>query len=69
VNTVTATIGGVSVPVVFAGLTPTLVALCQVNVRVPAGVPTGNAVPVAITVTDPKDGTVGQSNAVTIAVQ
>jgi uncharacterized protein (TIGR03437 family) len=69
VSTVTATIGGVNAPVTFSGLTPTLVALDQVNVQVPAGVPAGNAVPVVLTVTNPNDGTVAVSNTVTIAVQ
>jgi uncharacterized protein (TIGR03437 family) len=50
-------------------LTPTLVALYQVNVQVPAGAPTGDTVPVVLTVTNPQDGTVALSNAVTIAVQ
>ncbi len=67
--TVTATIGGVNAPVVFAGLTPTLVALYQVNVQVPAGVQTGNAVPLVLTVTDPATGTAWQSNTVTVAIQ
>jgi uncharacterized protein (TIGR03437 family) len=65
---VTATIGGVNAPVVFSGLTPSLVALYQVNVQVPAGVPTGDAVPLVLTVTNP-DGTAAQSNTVTVAVQ
>lgn len=55
-------------PVVFSGLTPTLVALYQVNVQVTAGTPTGAAVPLVITVTSP-DGTTAQSNSVTVAVQ
>jgi len=67
--TVTAAIGGVDVPVLFSGLTPSLVALYQVNVQVPAGVPTGNAVPLVLTVTDPVTGQSVQSNTVTIAVQ
>jgi len=66
---VTATIGGVPVPVLFSGLTPSLVALYQVNVQVPAGVPTGSAVPLVLTVTDPVTGQSVQSNTVTIAVQ
>jgi uncharacterized protein (TIGR03437 family) len=68
-NSVSATIGGVAAPVVFSGLTPTLVALYQVNVQVPAGVPTGDAVPVVLTVTNTQDGTVMASNTVTIAVR
>jgi uncharacterized protein (TIGR03437 family) len=67
-GTVTATIGGVNAPVVFSGLTPTLVSLYQVNVQVPAGTPTGDAVPLVITVTN-ADGMVAQSNTVTVAVQ
>ncbi len=67
--TVTATIGGVNAPVAFAGLTPTLVALYQVNVQVPAGVPTGSAVPLVLTVTDPATGATYQSNTTTIAIQ
>jgi uncharacterized protein (TIGR03437 family) len=41
------TIGGQTAAVQFAGLTPGLVGLYQVNVVIPAGV-TGSAVPVAI---------------------
>jgi uncharacterized protein (TIGR03437 family) len=67
--TVSATIGGVNVPVLFSGLTPSLVALYQVNVLVPAGVPTGSAVPLVLTVTDPVTGQSDQSNTVTLAVQ
>jgi uncharacterized protein (TIGR03437 family) len=66
---VSATIGGVNVPVLFSGLTPSLVALYQVNVQVPAGVPTGSAVPLVLTVTDPATGQSVQSNTVTVAVQ
>ena len=66
---VTVTIGGVAAPVTFAGLTPTLVSLYQVNVQVPAHAPSGNAVPVVITVTDPHTGAQAQSNTVTVALQ
>jgi uncharacterized protein (TIGR03437 family) len=62
-STVTATIGGVNAPVVFAGLTPSLVGLYQVNVAVPAGAPAGGAVPLAIGVGS------AASNVVTIAVE
>lgn len=48
-NTVTATIGGVSATVLFAGLTPGLVGLGQVNLTVPAGVKAGSSVPVILT--------------------
>jgi len=44
VNTVTASIGGVNAPVQFAGLTPSFVGLYQVNILVPVGVTSGNAV-------------------------
>jgi uncharacterized protein (TIGR03437 family) len=67
-GTVTATIGGVNAPVSFSGLTPGQVALYQVNVQVPAGTPTGDAVPLVLTVTN-KDGVVAESNTVTVAVQ
>jgi uncharacterized protein (TIGR03437 family) len=39
----------VSVQSSFSGLTPTLVGLYQVNVTIPANVPTGTSVPVSIT--------------------
>jgi uncharacterized protein (TIGR03437 family) len=66
---VTVTVGGVDAPVVFSGLTPTLVALYQVDARVPSGAPAGDSVPVIVTVTDPQTGAVMQSNMVTIAVE
>jgi uncharacterized protein (TIGR03437 family) len=66
---VSATIGGVNVPVLFSGLTPSLVQLYQVNVQVPAGVPTGSAVPLVLRVTDPVTGQSVPSNTVTVAVQ
>jgi uncharacterized protein (TIGR03437 family) len=69
VGAVSATIGGVDVPVLFSGLTPSLVGLYQVNVQITDAVPTGEAVPVVITVTDPVTGKSIQSNTVTIAVQ
>jgi uncharacterized protein (TIGR03437 family) len=47
-DTVTLTIGGVNAQVYFAGLTPTLSGLYQVNAQIPAGV-TGDAVPLVIT--------------------
>ncbi len=66
---VTATLGGVSVPVAFSGLTPTLVSLYQVNVQVTADAPTGPAVPLVITVTDPTTQATYTSNTVTVAIQ
>jgi len=67
--TVTATIGGLPATVLFSGLTPTLAALYQVNVQVPAGVIPGSSVPLTIVATDQTTGAIGASNKVTIAVQ
>jgi uncharacterized protein (TIGR03437 family) len=69
VGTVTATLGGVSVPVAYSGLTPGLVALYQVNLQIPTGTTTGNAVPLVLTVTDPATGNTFVSNTVTVALQ
>jgi uncharacterized protein (TIGR03437 family) len=60
---VTATIGGVSAPVSFAGLAPGVVGLYLVNAAVPSGVSAGDSVPVVLT----SGGQV--SPAVTIAVR
>ena len=57
------TIGGVPGTVSFSGLSPGFVGLYQVNVQVPAGAPTGNAIDVVLTI-----GGVA-SNTVTTAVQ
>ncbi|MBI3934756.1 MAG: hypothetical protein HY316_08680 [Acidobacteria bacterium] len=46
---VTVTIGGVEVPVAYAGLTPNLVGLYQVNVTLTSGVPTGDNIAVVLT--------------------
>jgi uncharacterized protein (TIGR03437 family) len=59
---VTATIGGQSAAVSFAGLAPTFVGLYQVNVQIPAGV-SGASVPVVISVTG------SSSNTATLPVQ
>lgn len=59
----TVTIGGINARVAFSGLAPGYVGLYQVNVQVPAGVTTGSAVPVVLTI----GGVL--SNTVTIAVQ
>jgi len=60
---VTVTIAGKAAAVEFAGLTPGLVGLYQVNARVPEGVAAGSAVPLVIT----QNGV--PSNTVTIAVR
>ena len=57
------TIGGVPAEVTYSGLAPTLAGLYQVNAQVPAGVTSGAAVPVIMSI-----GGV-TSNTVTIAVQ
>jgi uncharacterized protein (TIGR03437 family) len=50
---VTVTVGGQDAPVEYAGGAPGMVAgLMQVNVRIPAGIQTGNAVPVVLRVGD-----------------
>jgi uncharacterized protein (TIGR03437 family) len=68
-GSVAVTVGGITTPAAFAGLTPTLVALYQVNVQVPAGAAVGGAVPLFVTVTDPSTGAVTTSNTVTVALQ
>lgn len=66
---VTVTFGGglvgnaITVPAVFAGLTPTAVGLYQVDATIPAGTPTGSAVPLTINLSGVS------SNAANIAVQ
>jgi uncharacterized protein (TIGR03437 family) len=50
---VTATVGGQDAPVKYAGGAPGLVAgLMQVNIQIPSGIQTGNAVPVVLRVGD-----------------
>jgi uncharacterized protein (TIGR03437 family) len=62
---VTATIGGVSAPVLYAGSAPGIVSgVMQVNVQIPAGAPAGGAVPLVVTV-----GTTPSQSGVTVAVQ
>ena len=62
-NAVTATIGGITVPVQFAGLAPGFVGLYQVNVEIPAGVTPGPDVPLVLL----QSGV--PSNSVTLAVR
>lgn len=63
---VTVTIGAITVPALFSGLTPTLAGLYQVNFQMPAGVTFGGLV---ITATDPETGEKGSSNDVSISIQ
>jgi uncharacterized protein (TIGR03437 family) len=62
---ITVTIGGINAQVIYAGGVPGLVAgVLQVNVQLPSGIATGNAVPFVLTV----GGKASQSN-VTFAVR
>ncbi len=67
-NTVTVTIGAggmaITEPAAFAGLTPGYPDLYQVNALVPAGVQSGDAVPIVLTVADQSS-----SATVTIAIE
>src|SRR5665213_440080 len=61
---VTATVGGQTATVAYAGAAPTSVAgLMQVNIQIPAGVQTGAAVPVTVSV-----GGIAAQSGVTLAV-
>lgn len=62
-DAVTATVGGISAPVDFAGLAPGFVGLYQMNARVPSGVAPGDQVPVVLSVSNQS------SQPVTIAVR
>ena len=65
---VTATIGGVSAQVVYAGSAPGLVSgVMQVNLVIPPNAPTGGAVPVIVTVGTAATQT--GANTVTLAIQ
>jgi uncharacterized protein (TIGR03437 family) len=62
---VTATIGGVDAEVIWAGAAPGMVAgINQFNVRIPSGAPSGNNVPIMISV-----GSVASPNTATLAVK
>ena len=56
-------IGGKAAQVVFAGLSPQFVGVNQINVAIPAGTPTGNAVPIQISL-----GSITTSDTIVIAV-
>jgi uncharacterized protein (TIGR03437 family) len=62
IATPTVTIGGANATVVYSGLAPGEVGLYQINVQIPAGVQTGNAVPVVVTLGS------GVANTVTMAI-
>jgi uncharacterized protein (TIGR03437 family) len=64
--TVSVTIGGQPAKVTFSGLTPGVPGLYQINAVVPAGIATGDAVPVTISVAGRTSRT---TPPVTIAVQ
>jgi uncharacterized protein (TIGR03437 family) len=57
------TVGGVNAQVVFSGIAPGFPGVYQVNIIVPAGSPTGNAIPLQIQM-----GGITTSNTITIAV-
>ncbi len=59
----TVTIGGVAANVTFSGLAPGFVGLYQVNVEIPMGAPTGDAINLVLTIGG------ATANTVTIAVQ
>jgi uncharacterized protein (TIGR03437 family) len=56
------TIGGVAGTVQFAGLTPGAIGLYQINVQLPGNVPTGDSVPVSVSIGG------ASSDTVTIAI-
>jgi uncharacterized protein (TIGR03437 family) len=62
-TTPTVLIGGKAAQVVFAGMSPQFVGVNQINIAVPAGTPTGDAVPIQISV-----GGITTASTITIAV-
>jgi uncharacterized protein (TIGR03437 family) len=56
-------IGGVPTNVLFSGLAPTFVGLYQINVQVPADVPSGDAVTLTVSIGG------ANANAATVAVR
>ncbi len=62
-TTPTVMIGGKAATVVFAGLSPQFVGVNQINIAIPAGTQTGDAVPIQISL-----GSVTTSASITIAV-
>ncbi len=68
-SNVTVSFAGNDQPVQFAGLAPSMVAVYQVNVQVPALGLSGDAIPLIVKVTDPQTGQTVQSNTVTVALR
>jgi uncharacterized protein (TIGR03437 family) len=68
VATVRVKVGNIFIPVTFAGLVPDLAGVYQVNGILSESVPTGPEVPLSLEIQLP-DGTLLQSNTVTIAIQ
>jgi uncharacterized protein (TIGR03437 family) len=66
-NQVKLVLGGVEIDPTFAGLTPGTVGLYQVNARLPDDAQAGSAVPLYLKVIL-SDGTIIQSNTVTMAI-
>ncbi len=66
---VSVNIGGTTIPASFAGLTPSLAGLYQVNIQVPQGITTGTNLSIQIVANDKATGTTATGNAVTIAIQ
>jgi uncharacterized protein (TIGR03437 family) len=62
-TTPTILIGGKAAQVVFAGMSPQFVGVNQINVAIPSGTPTGDAVSLQLSL-----GSVTTSAAITIAV-
>jgi uncharacterized protein (TIGR03437 family) len=65
---VTVTVGGVNVPVTYAGRAPNFAGLDQLNLQLPANVPAGANVAITVQVSDGA-GNLLTANVVTIAVQ
>jgi uncharacterized protein (TIGR03437 family) len=63
-TTPTVLVGGVAAPVDFSGLSPQFVGVNQINIRIPAGAPTGGAIPLQLSI-----GGLTSNDKVTIAIQ
>jgi len=68
--TVSVSLQGFDTPVLFSGLTPSLVGLYQVNVQVPSGLVAGfQSLTMYLTVRDQQTGAIAQSNTVIVFVK